>query len=103
MDLTPANLKTTLNKMISLKDIKYDIDTWNCTDWALEVFNATRNTPLEIPLYSIPGSNPPTGSATPQGLYNKLNQIKTRNLPEANNVIVGILMGWVADSKGPCN
>jgi len=103
MSLTPADLTSTLTEILYLKNSKYDIDNYNCTDWALSVFNKTRTNKLEIPLYDIPGNVPSTGTSTPQGLYNKLKQMKTANGPEAANINIDILKGWAGNSTGPCN
>ena len=57
---------------------KYDIDQYNCTDWALEVFNHVRSplNQLVIPKFDVPYSDIPDGSSTPQGLYLKLQEMK---------------------------
>lgn len=104
MNLSPQNFRQTLNQMLYLANfVKYDIDNYNCTDFALDVFNHTRTEKLHIPLYDLPGNYPSTGSSTPQGLYNKLKQMKQTGSPEANNITVNIVKGWVANSTGPCN
>jgi hypothetical protein len=78
------------------------MDEFNCTDFALEVFNYVR-TPLQIPKYAIPGGIGTNASNTPQGLYIKLNEMKTNGDPEAANISLPGVKGWVANSKGPCN
>lgn len=104
MDLTPKDLKKTLDKVVYLTGfVKYDIDEFNCTDFALDVFNATRiSNPLEIPRYDIPGGTAINGTNTPQGLYNKLNSMQQQGIESANITIPGV-KGWVASSDGPCN
>jgi hypothetical protein len=104
MNLSSENLNSTLTEILYLATfIKYDIDNYNCTDFALDVFNKTRVNKLEIPLYDIPGNYPSTGTRMPQGLYNKLKQMKDGKDPEAVNITIGIEKGWVATSTGPCN
>jgi hypothetical protein len=103
MDLTPAQLASTLTEILYLKNSKYDIDDYNCTDWALAVFNKTRSNKLEIPVYYIPENNSPAGTSMPQGVYNKLKQMKAANDPEAANITIGIVKGWAGNSTGPCN
>ena len=102
MDLSPAQLKAALAKMEYLsKFVKYDIDDYNCTDFALEVFNSIRSNPLNIQKMDIPGTMSPKGSSTPQGLYLTLQQMK-RNSAEANNIWVSQHQGVAGSSSGPC-
>lgn len=104
MNLSPQNFNSTLTEILYLANfIKYDIDNYNCTDFALDVFNKSRVNKLDIPLYDIPGNYPSTGTRMPQGLYNKLKQLKNSGDPEAPNITIGIQKGWVANSTGPCN
>lgn len=104
MSLTPEDLKKTLDEMSYLSgSIKYDIDEFNCTDFALDVFNASRiSNPLEIPKYDIPGGTAPDGSNTPQGLFNKLKSMQASGI-ESENITIPGFKGFVADSNGPCN
>jgi hypothetical protein len=70
MKLTPQQFNTTLIKARQLaKYPRYDIDEFNCTDFAISVFNETRSTKLQIPLYQIPGGMAVAGTSTPQGFY----------------------------------
>ncbi|MGI8600107.1 MAG: hypothetical protein ACR2KB_12715 [Chitinophagaceae bacterium] len=103
MKLSPENLKSTLTEILYLRNMKYDIDNYNCTDWALDVFNKTRPEKVSIPLSDIPGTVPSVGTRTPQGLYNKLGEMKRNNHPEAAQITNNIYKGWVATSTGPCN
>jgi hypothetical protein len=103
MVFSPADLRSTLTEILYMKNMKYDVDNFNCTDWALNVFNKSRTNKLEIPLYDIPGNVPSSGTQMPQGLYNKLKQMKATGDPEAANITIDILKGWVASSTGPCN
>ncbi|MEI9945850.1 MAG: hypothetical protein WDN26_16720 [Chitinophagaceae bacterium] len=80
--------------------VKYDIDDYNCTDWALNVFNFTAPTSeLQIPRYSLPGSVSMYGSNTPQGVFVKLREMKDAG---NTNVVVPVI-GWTGNSDGPCN
>jgi hypothetical protein len=106
MNISPALLQSVINEMLYLgRFVKYDIDEYNCTDWALEVFNTARNSAsqLIIPKFDLPYGEAPNGSNTPQGLYIKLQQMKKDNGPEAANVDIGFMKGYVASSTGPCN
>ncbi|MFL5738908.1 MAG: hypothetical protein ACJ75B_01720 [Flavisolibacter sp.] len=102
MSLTPFQLKEIINKIRSMAPgLKYDTDEFNCTDFALEIFNYVR-TPLEIPRYSVPGGIGTNATRTPQGLYVKLKQMKDGRDSEANNISIGFLKAWVTSSDGPC-
>jgi hypothetical protein len=105
IDLTPEQIQTAVTRMLYLnRFIKYDIDDYNCTDWALDVFNAAApvSQRLDIPLYTIPGGEAPAGTSTPNGVYNKLKELKESGVPAA--AIIGIpYLGTVGASHGPCN
>jgi hypothetical protein len=100
MNVTAFNFRSAIGKIKELSTMKYDMDEFNCTDFALEVFNYIR-TPLKIPQYVIPGGM--YGTNTPQGLYNKLNEMWRNNDPEAKNITIDMVKGYVGSSSGPCN
>ena len=104
MNLTPEEMQKTLAEVTYLSSfVKYDIDEFNCTDFALDVFNTARvSNPIEIPKYDIPGGTAPNGSNTPQGLYNKLKDMQAQGI-ESNNITIPGYKGFVAPSNGPCN
>ena len=104
MNLTPQDFKKTLDEIAYLAGtVKYDIDEFNCTDFALDVFNRTRvSNPLEISRYDIPGGTAISGSNTPQGLFNKLKGMQDQGI-EADNINIPGYKGFVASSDGPCN
>ncbi len=104
MELTPDQLKSTLNQMSKLASrVKYDIDEYNCTDFALDVFNYSRPAnPLEIPKYHLTASTAPDGSNTPQGLYKKLVQMQGVSV-ESPNITIPRVKQWAAKSNVPCN
>jgi hypothetical protein len=82
--------------------IKYDIDDYNCTDFALEVFNYTRPAdPIEIPRYDLPGGMAPNGSNTPQGLYHRIKGMQSG--AEKSNINIRGVKGYAGNSDGPCN
>lgn len=83
--------------------LRYDIDEYNCTDWAMEIYNKIVQTEqkLEIPMYDLPGAQAPFGSSTPQGLYQKLKELKDAGGPLAGNIDIP-LVGFVGASSGPC-
>lgn len=106
MNLNAEQFNRTIAYMNELsKRIRYDIDDYNCTDFALEIFNFNRTgNAIEIPKIEIPGTttNNPYGSNTPQGLYLKLAEMKTGST-EANNISIPSEKGYVANSTGACN
>lgn len=105
MSLAAEQFKSLISKTIDLgKRVKYDIDEYNCSDFALEVFNfARKGNELEIPRLDIPGAATSYGSNTPQGLYLKLKQMKNKDGPEASRITFPQVKGWVGSSKGSCN
>jgi hypothetical protein len=105
MPLTPENFNSMLVHIQYLANfIKYDIDEYNCTDFALEVFNYKRGgNQLTIPMYDIPGGNAPFGTATPQGLYQKLKSLKKDQGAEGANIAIPGYKGFAGASKGSCN
>lgn len=105
VNLTAAQVQTAVTRILYLsRFVKYDIDDYNCTDWALDVFNETVSVQqhLDIPRYDIPGGMAPYGTSTPNGLYTKLQSMKQAGGSEAANITVP-LIGWVGASGGPCN
>jgi len=103
MDLSTDDLKKTLNEIRRLAgSVKYDLDDYNCTNLALDIFNVTRTDKLEIPLYKIP-SGTSSGTKTPNGLYYRLHEMKASGHSEANNIGAYIYKGWAGGSSGPCN
>lgn len=102
LTITPAQLQAAINEMLRSKHYKYDIDNYNCTDWALDVFNAAGGN-LQIPLYDIPGNTMSMGSRMPNGIYHKLQQMKTNSDPRSAGITIGIVKGFAGNSTGTCN
>lgn len=104
MNLTPAQLHSVITEIESLSNSSYDMDQYNCTDFALQVFNMTRpGNELTIPLFVLPGNTSSVQSKTPQGLYQQLmNMLEEGNSESANITYAGVC-GYVGGSKGPCN
>ncbi|TDH28082.1 hypothetical protein EXU57_06375 [Segetibacter sp. 3557_3] len=60
MDISPAELQTVLNQAIVSSRKAYSIKQYNCTDFALDLFNSVRaDNPLNIPKYNIPSNTVP--------------------------------------------
>lgn len=66
------SLKTVALGLAAEKD--YNLNGYNCTNYALEVFNSVRNINNYIIIIDIPGSI--NYGTTPNGLYKYLNQAK---------------------------
>lgn len=105
MQLTPTQLNAVIAQMSQVsKRAKYDIDEYNCTDFALEIFNfVNAGNALEIPKIDIPGTMNSYGSNTPQGVYLKLSELKRANGLEAGNITIPGEEGFVGNSHGACN
>lgn len=105
VQLTGAQVTRAVNEILYLGRFeKYDIDEYNCTDWALEVFNETVSVQqhLDIPKYDIPGGMAADGTSTPNGLYIKLQQMKKAGGAAASGIEIPQI-GYAGESTGPCN
>lgn len=102
INITPEKLNSAFMEMLRDKNNKYDIDNYNCTDWAMDVFNAA-GANFQIPLYDIPGNYPSTGTRMPNGVYNRLKEMKAAGDPQAPNINIGFVKAWAGTSTGPCN
>jgi len=105
MSLSPEQLHSVITEIENISaSASYDIDQYNCTDFALQVFNFVRSgNELIIPLYIIPGETLGIQSKTPQGLYQKLWSIKEAGGSEAANITIPGTCSYVGASNGPCN
>lgn len=105
LELTPTQFNVVIAQMSQLsKRVRYDLDEYNCADFALEVFNFVRGAnALEIPRMDIPGTINPYGSNTPQGVYLKLAELKQANGAQANSITIPGEKGYVGNSRGACN
>jgi hypothetical protein len=103
MNLSPEQLSSVIIHMQALNNyVRYDIDDYNCTDFALDVFNYVRIDPI-IPMpVEIPGGMR-QDSNTPQGLYMALDKMKKSGHPEAANIWLSPYKGYTGASNGPCN
>jgi hypothetical protein len=102
MPVSSADFKSVITEILyAATAAQYDIDQYNCTDFALDIFNKTRVKKLIIPKYHLPGSLV-SGSNTPNGLFNQLKLMKLNGDPEANNISMGFSKAWAPLSNGPC-
>lgn len=97
--VTAAQFQAAINKLNTASSNSYNVSHYNCTDFALDVFNSAGGN-LAIPHHAIPGFEIDGGSNTPQGLYEKISQLK-------DNGTVGTTKTngkeYSGNSKGPCN
>ena len=99
--LNNVEFQAALNKIQSISSRDYNIETWNCTDFALAVFNAANTgETLTVPQYPIPGTD--TYSNTPQALY-----VTVKSMKDIGNDSYGVIdipgvLGWVGESHGSC-
>jgi len=115
MDLTETQFNTIKQNSISWSTRNYELADYNCGNYAVDIFNSVRNTPLIIPGYQIilPGTtNPwvPSSPITvlinnsPQMLFSKLQEMKNNNGPESSKIVIDQSHNYTAPiSKGECN
>jgi hypothetical protein len=102
MNITADQLNNTLNYLSNLSTHDYDIDDYNCTDFALEVFNQSRiGNPIEIQKGPIPGGAS-MYTSTPGALYNKLRIMQQMGV-ESANINLPETKAFAEVSSGPCN
>ncbi|MEI6949639.1 hypothetical protein V9K67_20800 [Paraflavisolibacter sp. H34] len=83
---------------------KYDLDGYNCTDFALQVFNSVRSPEkqLYISKRHIPGVVGGNGTNTPNELYRRLQYMNVYKDPEAKNIRQPGYHVVSGRSNGPC-
>ncbi len=98
ISVTASQFQAAVYAVNNARDL-YNVGLYNCTDFALDVFNAAGGN-LTIPKHAIPGFEVDGGSNTPQGLYEKIQSLKnsgTTGTTTTNSKEYG------GSSKGPCN
>jgi hypothetical protein len=112
MNITTDQFNTLRTTSISLSTRPYTLDTSNCTDYALGVFNSVRSNPLKLQPYIInqprtmaSASIPPISiNNSPQMLYALFSQMKSGNTFEAANIQLDLSHNLKAPvSHGECN
>jgi hypothetical protein len=99
MTLTEKQVGLLREKAFELAKRKYAAASFNCTNYALDLFNSIRTSPLTIETYTVylPNDNNVYGTSkintlkidkTPQMLFKKLNEMKTGKDNEASNIII---------------
>lgn len=99
--ISPENLRSAIMRIRQLAGVRYDIDDYNCTDWAMEIWRTAVSPSIwfDIPRFHVPGSLSPNGTSTPQGLYVKIQELQNAGVQGANIPVIG----WSGTSTGPCN
>ncbi|MFT4155136.1 hypothetical protein [Parafilimonas sp.] len=103
VNIDATHFQNALNEIQYQSKSRYDIDNFNCTDFALSVFNLAAYEPLEIPQYHIPGGMMGELSNTPQGLYIELSDLSKTGGYEGGEILIPGVAGYVGASHGPCN
>lgn len=101
VDISAEGLHTAMMSILQLRNVRYDIDAFNCTDWALKVWRRAVSPYLwfDIPKFHMPGSFLPGGTSTPQGLYVAIEELNSTGTAGTSVPIIG----WSGESTGPCN
>lgn len=115
MSLTADQFNILKTNAITLSSKPYVLDASNCTDYALNVFNSVRATPIVLSPYIVnepgiimsgaPASNGFTVTVTnsPQQLFQKLTQMKANNA-ESSNIQLDLSHNFMSPaSHGECN
>jgi len=99
-NITYDQFSTFMQTAISLASHSYDLNNYNCTNYAVDCFNSIRgpNNKLTIPDFIYNGINYNT---TPNKLYELLKTKKNNGDPEAPNIDLGTYNSTL--SHGPCN
>lgn len=96
MNLSQIDFMGSLNLAVSHSGLNYDLNDFNCTDFALQIFNSNRNPSqhIQVPDWVVVVSSPYSGlvknfGTTPNGLHKALNLMKTNNTwGEAANISI---------------
>lgn len=114
MNISESQFNTIKQYAIALSKHDYDLDNYNCTNYAMDVFNSARASPISIAPYKVilPGGPNPWGPSdpvtitidkSPQMLFVTLQQMKT-NSTEASKIVIDQTHNYHAPiSKGECD
>lgn len=98
-----TQFQNALNKMQGESHMRYDIDDFNCTDFALSVFNAAASQHLYIPRRHIPNGTFGTESNTPQGLYIELENLQKNGGYPGGQISIPKNAPAAGKGHGACN
>jgi hypothetical protein len=105
MNVSTIDFNGTLSLALSKSTLLYDLNDNNCTDFALDLFNSNRYgnpNPIIVPdwTYSYGPAGHTNYGTTPNGLYKKLQEMKSANGSESGNIQIGTFNA--SASHGPC-
>ena len=115
MGINESQFNTVRQNAIAWSQKNYQLGDYNCSDYAIDIFNSVRTTPLTIPSFRIilPGNTNPwvptdpnyvTINKSPQMLFLTLQEMKENNSAEAPNIVIDQTHNSHAPiSKGECN
>ena len=72
--ISSSQFEAVISKLELLENTDYSLSDWNCTDFAMSIYNAASYNPLTIPQYSTEGDG--TLMNTPQGLYKEITMLQ---------------------------
>ncbi len=98
--ISSTQFQAELKEIQAVEGRDYEITTWNCTDFALDIFNAGSSNPLTIPQYCIPGTYQYTN--TLQALYVTIQRLQLADNDSFGATEIPGVSGWVGDSHGSC-
>ena len=102
ISITPDQLHQAIYTTQIMSNNYYNLSSFNCTDFALAIFNAAGGN-LSIPQIQIPwfpnNTSGSTGSNTPQGLYSQLNSM----VNDYDGIFISNSGSNIGYSHGPCN
>jgi len=106
--LTRDQFFALMGHALALAERQYRLLDFNCTDFALGVFNSVQRSPIELMPYTVtfgggrrPGKKspalviPPIRN-TPQMLFSALYSMKHAGGPEAANIVIDLSPNWLA-------
>jgi hypothetical protein len=103
MDLNESQFQYFMNYSYNLSILKnqYNIQSYNCVNYALDCFNSVRNSAYKINADYVSITDLFNGK-TPSSLYRRLESMKNNNFNgEANNISIGTSSSSI--SSGQCN
>lgn len=114
MNISQSQFDLIKNNAISKSTLQYNLGNYNCTNYAMDVFNSIRSTPITISPYKIYLGDPnPYGTSgpntisiekSPQMLFVKLQEMKTSNSTEAPKIEIDQTHNSLSPtSHGECN
>lgn len=101
-NVSQLDFQTVENMAVNLSSQEYSAYNYNCTNYALQVFNSIQvNNPITVPDWIGTYTGIDFGT-TPNGLYNVLVRMKTM-FPGANTPNISVGPNYAPASSGACN